>query len=444
MSKFIENSNIEFSQFSTVSKETKLLENSSLNSYDLFIASSLLPLSSNRNYSVTKHFISVPFQHFASMGIKQDTEDSLKDFEFTKIDGQPSDEDISTLIKELTNAASSISTTNGGGQHGYIGMIIPDAQYTLFSHNAEPFQVITNPGPYPATVDPDILIRERQIAEHKAEIAEFQTYQGVENFLRKAIVKAIDPEWLAEIEDENVGFNHLSPQQLLDHLRIVGGSLDHVDVTELIQALQKPWDHVEAPATMFARGDKIERQLIKAGQPANPELRLAFALSTFEASGEFEAPLREWKARPLVDRTFAKFRVFLQKEYANRNKHNKATAQSTGRGIANALTDATMDKVDEAEAAAMAVAEIAQALQAQQNEQMKQMMEMFKTFMQAKPANAPAPTPAPPAAPKPRKVCPHCKRPHSKPELCWELEANAANRPANWKPVAERNQKQNS
>ncbi len=131
-------------------------------------------------------------------------------------------------------------------------MIIPDAQYTLFSHNAEPFQVITNPGPYPATVDPDILIRERQIAEHKAEIAEFQTYQGVENFLCKAIVKAIDPEWLAEIEDENVGFNHLSPRQLLDHLRIVGGSLDHVDVTELIQALQKPWDHVEAPATMFA------------------------------------------------------------------------------------------------------------------------------------------------------------------------------------------------
>jgi bacterioferritin-associated ferredoxin len=200
--------------------------------------------------------------------------------------------------------------------------------------------------------------------------------------LRKVIVKAIDPEWLAEIEDENVGFNRLSPQQLLNHLRIVGGSLDHVDVTELIQALQKLWDHVEAPATMFARGDKIECQLIKAGQPANPELRLAFALSTFEASGEFEAPLCEWKARPLIDRTFAKFRVFLQKEYANRNKHNKTTAQSTGRGIANALTDATMDKVDEVEAAAMAVAEIAQALQAQQNEQMKQMMEMFKTFMQ--------------------------------------------------------------
>ena len=50
------------------------------------------------------------------MGIKQDTEDSPKDFEFTKIDGQPTDEDLNQLTKECINAAASISTTNGGGQ----------------------------------------------------------------------------------------------------------------------------------------------------------------------------------------------------------------------------------------------------------------------------------------------------------------------------------------
>ena len=42
---------------------------------------------------------------------------------------------------------------------------------------------------------------------------------------------------------------------------------------------------------MFAQGDKIECQLIKAGQAANPELILAFALSTFKASGEFKSSL---------------------------------------------------------------------------------------------------------------------------------------------------------
>ncbi len=51
----------------------------------------------------------------------------------------------------------------------------------------------------------------------------------------------------------------------------VGGSLDHMDVIELISNIQKPWDGTEAPTAHFARGDKYERQLLKAGQRKNPE-----------------------------------------------------------------------------------------------------------------------------------------------------------------------------
>jgi hypothetical protein len=40
------------------------------------------------------------------MGIKHDTEDSLKDFELTNIDGQPTDEDLNQLTKECINAAA--------------------------------------------------------------------------------------------------------------------------------------------------------------------------------------------------------------------------------------------------------------------------------------------------------------------------------------------------
>ena len=377
------------------------------------------------------------------MGIKQDTEDSLKDFEFTKIDGQPTDEDLNQLTKECINAAASISTTNGGGQHGHVGMIIDEAEYILFSHNAARFVTPTNPGPYPATVDPDAAIRERQVAEHKAEKAEFETYLGVENFLRKAIIKVVDPEWIAELESESMGFNHRSPKEILAYLRAHGGDLDHLDVTELIQQLQKDWDHVEAPATLFARGDKIERQLVKAGQAANPPLRLAFALATFEASGEFEPSIREWKAKPVANRTFTNFRIFMQKAFTDRNKHNKSTAQSTGRGIANSATDATMGKVDEAEAAALAIAEVAMVMQSNQEKQFKQMMEMFKELMQANVPGAPSQASVPTQS-KQRKGCPHCKRPHAKPEKCWELDANKADRPANWKPAAERQPKAQS
>jgi hypothetical protein len=195
------------------------------------------------------------------MGIKQDTEDGLKDFEFTKIDGQPTDEDLNQLTKECINAAASVTTTNGGGHHGHVGMIIPEAEYITFSHNAKRFVIPMNTGPFPTAVDQnDEVARMRQIAEHKAEQVEFKTHLGVENFLHKAIVKAVDHEWIAEIESETMGFNHKTPIELLTHLRDHGGDLDHLDVTELIQQLQKEWDHIEAPATFFARGDKIEKQ----------------------------------------------------------------------------------------------------------------------------------------------------------------------------------------
>jgi hypothetical protein len=168
------------------------------------------------------------------MGIRHNVEHGLEKYEITKINGQPKDEDLNLLTKELTNAAGSIATQNGGGEHGHVGMVIDNAEYVTFSKNGTRFLVPTNPGPYPTTVNPDKVIREQQIAEHKAECIEYETYLCVENYLRRMIVKSINHEWLAKIESEMMGFNHLSPKALLSHLRNVGGSLDHMDVTELI------------------------------------------------------------------------------------------------------------------------------------------------------------------------------------------------------------------
>ena len=205
------------------------------------------------------------------MCIRHDVEQGLEKYEITKIDGQPTDEDLNLLMKELINAAGSVAIQNGGKEHGHVGMVIDKAEYITFSNNGERFLVRTNPGPYPATVDLDKVIRECQIAEHKAECIEYETYLGVKNYIRRMIAKSIDHEWLAKVKSATMGFNHLSPKALLTHLHNVGGSLNHMDVTELISNIQKPWDGIEAPAAHFARGDKYERQLLKVGQRKNPE-----------------------------------------------------------------------------------------------------------------------------------------------------------------------------
>lgn len=365
------------------------------------------------------------------MGIRHDVEQGLEKYEITKIDGQPTDEDLNLLTKELTNAAGSVATLNGGGEHGHVGMVIDEAEYVHFSNGNAKFIIPTNPGPYPKTVDTDKVVRERQIAEHKAECNAYETYLGVENFLRRMIVKAIDHEWLTEVESETMGFNHLSPKTLLTHLRNVGGTLDHMDVTELFTNIQKPWDGIETPAAHFARGDKFERQLLKVGQKKNPELRLAFALATFHASGEYEPALRDWEAKPKSDKTFVNFRVFIQKEFGKQHKQNKTTAKSVGFGIANSVTDKNTEQIDQLEAQAIMIAELANSMQEQNQKQFKEMMDLLKATLGK---NSSTPKNLKSSTEKKKKKCPHCGlEVYHKPDACYELEENASKRPSGWK-----------
>jgi hypothetical protein len=365
------------------------------------------------------------------MGVKQDVEDSLKDYPITKIDGQPDEESLSKLKLELAEGLASIPTLNGGGQHGHIGLIIPATEYTAFSHNGARYEIIANPGPYPAHVDAtDAVLRERQVAEHKGEIKEYEMQLGAASWARKAIISAVDEEWVSEIKNQHVGFNHLMPLDIIAHLETIGGTLDFMDVTELQSELFKPWDQVEAPTTLFERQDKIEKQLVKAGIPAQTELRLATARAWFEQSGEFGLALERWDALPTANKTLTAFRVMIQKEFAKHNKRDRQTAKGAGRGLANNVTAA-----EETELQAMAMAEFVNAVTAQQTAQMEKMMEMFKETMAAKqPETTPNTTFT-------HQKCPHCKLRHPKPDDCWELEKNAAKRPKNWKPVAERRRK---
>ena len=95
--------------------------------------------------------------------------------------------------------------------------------------------------------------------------------------------------------------------EVLTHLHDTGAALDYMGVMELTTALQKPWDRIEAPTTLFVHQDKIEGQLVLAGVPAQANVWLAFALATFQASGDYDALICTWKAKPISDQTFANF-----------------------------------------------------------------------------------------------------------------------------------------
>ena len=116
---------------------------------------------------------------------------------------------------------ANIPTTLGGGNHGHAGILMDPARYLLtagvpFANPANP----ANPGNYPANVPGNAVagVRARAEAEHKEQVREYETFQGVVQATKDIIQEAVNHEYLLEIEDEILGFLNQTPTDMMNHL----------------------------------------------------------------------------------------------------------------------------------------------------------------------------------------------------------------------------------
>ncbi len=166
---------------------------------------------------------------------EQDTRKAVAESTVTKIQGQPTNQDLDRLDEELTAIASSFPSDLGGGLHGHAGLVKSAADYALFAPGT-PFVVPPNPGFYPQGPIPAAQRSQRE-AEHKGLLAQFHTCVGVSKGLKDLILQAIDKDFLLEIWDEGIAYLNVSPLQMLtqqmghDRFRRHHGSLSRMQCT---------------------------------------------------------------------------------------------------------------------------------------------------------------------------------------------------------------------
>jgi hypothetical protein len=181
------------------------------------------------------------------MGVRADIREEVRKETVTKIHGQPTNQDLTILIKELIAIFANIPMTLGGGNHGHARIIMDPTRYlqtagVLFNNPA-------NPRNYPANVAANaaVGVRARAEAKHKEEVKEYETFQGVVQATKDIILEAVDHEYLLEIEDEILGYLNETPTDMLTHLRNRGGALDFADTKTLLAEQDGEWDASEVP-----------------------------------------------------------------------------------------------------------------------------------------------------------------------------------------------------
>jgi hypothetical protein len=373
------------------------------------------------------------------MGKRAETRDELRQESATKIHGQPTDQDITTLERELIAIAASIPTGLGGGNHGHAGLIVEAAKYLAMTQVE--FTIPPNPGIYPAGLAANAAAgaRARAEAEHKEEVAQYEILKGVEQALKDIILDAVEHDYLLEIEDDTLGFLNQTPRQMIDHLKARGGALDFADTKTLLSERDTEWDLSENPQVYFNRVEKAVKALTRAGITSDMNERRDMALYYFKASGEFDAAVREWENKAAADKTWINIKTFIAIEYARENKQNKLTSKQFKANLIE----------DQAEATEELIATLTEKHTRQMETLIKSTTDAMKEMMLLIKSNGTNSSTSTKATDEDKKkkrdekrkkyneapICTHCgkKHPSKKEEDCWELEKNKASRPDNWK-----------
>ena len=154
----------------------------------------------------------------------------------TKIRGEPTYETLHHLKMELKANASSVPTILGGGNHGYLGMILTPTEYHRIAP-ADPFTRPPNPGalvPNPAGTATQIASAEDT---HRTAKKLYLETLLLERTIIQQIIEAVENKYLAALRNPVTGkitplvpaileflynnYGRITPQQLDDKTTIV-------------------------------------------------------------------------------------------------------------------------------------------------------------------------------------------------------------------------------
>lgn len=251
-----------------------------------------------------------------------------------KIMGAPSFESLSHMRDILKANAASVHSLLGGGQNGYLGLVVSDEVYATISPT--PFIVPGNPGVQPiipqgtTAAITAIIVRNHEEAQRS-----WREYNNLHLALKKQIVNALEPLFLRSLKDRNVGFNNVTLRDMLTLLFRNYGQLTPIDLKENNDRMNTAWD----PSTPFELLiDQIEEsiQIADAGeQPYTQPQILNTAYSLIFNTGLFFDDCKVWNAKPPIDKNWPHFKTHFME--ANRQlRMQQRTAQQAGYHAANA------------------------------------------------------------------------------------------------------------
>jgi hypothetical protein len=253
--------------------------------------------------------------------------------------GIPSYTTIASLNLQLNANAASIQSNLGNGTLGLLSLTVsPDVYNTL---SDTPFIVPVNPGAQPIIPDAATAAMIAALTRtHTENIRIWREYLATDKGLKQQLIHAVDEMYYKTLRNRITGYASVTTRNILEHLYLTYGHISPADLADNDATMKSAYDPSQPIEVLF---DQIEEALdlaAAANAAYTPQQIVAYAYNLVFQTGVFADACRDWRRRPLIEKTWANFK----RDFAVAHqelRESQLTSQGAGYHSANSVLQET-------------------------------------------------------------------------------------------------------
>lgn len=283
----------------------------------------------------------------------QDYTIKFKHKELTPIRGIPNLDAILRLFREVKQNAQSIPTKLGGGQLGYLALVLKQADYNNIAIS-RPFNRPTDPGTFqmptvssrasrssstlPTTVTAVDIANAKALHEERERL--YWQCQGVEQALRNQIEQAIETDYLQALRNSTTEMLDSSIPDIIKYLQDTYGRITEQELSDREEALKKYVYDTSSPVDMVF--NKINWFQDLCGLCANTKtdrqlVQIAYII--FNKTRVFMDSLLKWNKKDTDEKTYDNFKIHMRRAYQALREVGALTIEDSSINQANLIKE---------------------------------------------------------------------------------------------------------
>ena len=182
----------------------------------------------------------------------------------TPITGEPTHKSLKRLKTELRANASSVDTDLGGGDHGYLGLVLTDVEYARIMPTPQPFVPLNFPGLL-VIHSAHIAMQQVQAREtHNEVITLYRECKNLEKALLRHIQTAVEEKFVEFMVDNDTGIIEEDVPTVLEYLFTTYGKVTAEEVKKKEhECLNISFNPANPMITIFVLSSSYRRRQLK-------------------------------------------------------------------------------------------------------------------------------------------------------------------------------------